>query len=233
MLAIDYRKIDKNDTIYPELFRLRYRVYCDECGFEDPKEYPEMMERDEYDDYAIHFCNTLAGHREMGGTVRMILNSEKGFPIEKHFIIDGRLLPDFERTKIAEISRLAISKSFRRRIGDGILYSEKTELITDKNKLHIKNRRENEKNFASGLYRCIYKESLKRGLTHWYAAMTEGLCSLLTRQGYVWHPIGPKINYHGYRQPYIAVIAENAEGARRNFKLSNTTFPGLKKKILK
>ena len=222
MFAIDYRKIDKNDAIYPELFRLRYRVYCDECGFEDPEDYPEMMERDEYDDHAIHFCNTIEGHREMGGTVRMIFNSEKGFPIENHFIIDQKLVPAFERTKIVEISRLAISKSFRRRIGDGILYSEKTVDITRKNNLRLKERRQNEMNFALGLYRCIYKESLKRGLTHWYAAMTEGLCALLTSQGCVWHPIGPRINYHGYRRPYIAVIAENAEAARRNFRLPKT-----------
>ncbi len=219
MPAIDYRKIDKNDTIYPELFRLRYRVYCDECGFEKPEDYPEMMERDEYDDHAIHFCNMVEGHREMGGTVRMILDSEKGFPIEENFIIDPELVPAFERARIAEISRLAISKSFRKRVGDGILYNEKIMRTTDKNKLYLEERRKNEKNFASGLYRCIYKESLRRGLTHWYAAMTEGLCSLLTSRGHVWHPIGPRINYHGYRRPYIAVISENAEAARRNFRL--------------
>ena len=221
MLAINYHKIENYEERYPELFRLRYRVYCDECGFENPEDYPEMMERDEYDDHAIHFCNMIEGHREIGGTVRMILDSEKGFPIEKNFIIDPELVPAFERTKIAEISRLAISKSFRKRIGDGILYSEKNVQITDKNKLYLekrrKDRRKNEKNFASGLYRCIYKESLKRGLTHWYAAMTEGLCSLLTSRGHVWHPIGPRINYHGYRRPYIAVITENAEAARRIF----------------
>lgn len=219
MLAINYHKIENHDERYPELFRLRYRVYCDECGFEDPEDYPDMMERDEYDDHAVHFCNTIDGHREMGGTVRMILYSEKGFPIEKNFILDPQLLPTFDRTRIAEISRLAISKSFRRRVGDGILYSEKVVRITDKNKLYLKDRRKNEKNFALGLYRCIYKESLKRGLTHWYAAMTEGLCSLLTSRGCIWHPIGPRINYHGYRRPYIAVIAENAEAARRNFRL--------------
>ena len=217
MPAIDYQKIDKNDANYLELFRLRYRVYCDECGFEDPEDYLEMMERDEYDDHAIHFCNTIEGHREVGGTARMILHSEKGFPIEENFIIDPQLVPAFKRTRIAEISRLAISKSFRKRIGDGILYSEKTVRITDKNKLYLDNRRKNEKNFTSELYGCIYKESLRRGLTHLYAAMTEGLYSLLTSWGYVWHPIGPRINYHGYRRPYIAIIAENAGAARQNF----------------
>ena len=183
------------------------------------------MEQDEYDDHAIHFCNTIEGHREMGGTVRMIFHSEKGFPIEKNFIIDPQLIPAFERSKIVEISRLAISKSFRRRIGDGILYSEKNMCTTNKNRLKLKDRRENEKSFALGLYRCIYKESLRRGLTHWYAAMTEGLYSLLTSRGCVWHPIGPRINYHGYRRPYIAVIAENAEAARKNFRLHKPAYP--------
>jgi N-acyl amino acid synthase of PEP-CTERM/exosortase system len=219
--AIDYRKIDKNDTIYPELFRLRYRVYCDECGYENTEDYPDMMERDEYDEHAIHFCNMIEGHREMGGTVRMILDSEKGFPIEKNFIIEQELLPPFDRNKIAEISRLAISKKFRRRASDGILYSDKIVDITYKNNIYRNERRQNEKSFASGLYRCIYKESLTRGLTHWYAAMSEGLCSLLTSRGCVWHPIGPRMNYHGYRRPYIAVIAENVEAARHNFRLPN------------
>ncbi len=142
---------------------------------------------------------------------------KKGFPIEKHFIIDKKLLPAFDRTRIAEISRLAISKSFRRRIGDGILYSEKIELITDKNKLHIKNRRENEKNFALGLYRCIYKESLKRGLTHWYAVMAKGLHYLLKSRGIIWHPIGPSQDYHGWRRPYVAEISENVKSVASTF----------------
>jgi N-acyl amino acid synthase of PEP-CTERM/exosortase system len=176
------------------------------------------MECDEYDDHAIHFCNTVGGNREMGGTVRMILDSEKGFPIENNFFIDQEQLPYFERSRIAEISRLAISKAFRRRAGDGIIYSEKLVDITSRNTIYKKDRRRGERNFTLGLYRCIYKESLKLGLTHWYAAMSEGLCALLTSRGCVWHPIGPRINYHGWRRPYIADIAENAEAARRNFR---------------
>ncbi len=218
MLTVNYHRIERHDERFPDLFRLRYQVYCNQCGFEDPANYPDMIEQDEYDDYAVHFGKTIAGDYAMDGTVRMILYSEMGFPIEKNFIIDPLSLPAFDRSRIAEISRLAISKDFRRKKGDGILYTQKKVDFTDKNSLYKKKSRQKNINYALGLYQCIYQESLKRGLTHWYAAMTDGLYYLLTGIGCVWHPIGPKMNYHGWRRPYIAVIAENAEAASRNFR---------------
>ena len=219
MLAINYNKIENHDERYPDLFRLRYQVYCDERGFEDPLDYPDMIERDEFDDHSVHFCNSLEGSDEMIGTVRMILYSGKGFPIEKNFILEEQLLPTCDRTKIAEISRLAISKALRRKAEMRVFHSDKVVSIAGRNGMSIKNRQQKEKNYVLGLYNCIYKESLKKGLTHWYASMTEGLCSLLSSMGCVWHPIGPRINYHGFRRPYIAVIGENAEAARRNLRL--------------
>ncbi len=222
MHTISYHKIQSGDSRYTDLFRLRYRVYCDECGFEDPLDHPDMMERDEYDEHSVHFCNLLEDNdnNELIGTVRMILDSEQGFPIEKHFLIDEKLLPDFKRSKIAEISRLAISNKFRRRIADKILYSKKVAGFTRKNGVYRKERLRLDRNLTLGLYHYIYHESLKRGLTHWYASMTDGLCSLLSSKGCVWHPIGPRIDHHGFRRPYIASIAENAGAARRNLRLN-------------
>jgi len=46
------------------------------------------------------------------------------------------------------------------------------------------------------------------GLTHWYAVMAKGLYLLLKKMGILFVPIGPEINYHGLRSPYLGSIED-------------------------
>jgi len=189
-----------------EIFRLRYQVYCLECGFESPEDHPEKMELDEYDEYSCHFCATVEGTGEVIGTARIILPSPIGFPIERHCQFDSDR-PQINPAYIGEISRLAISKDFRRREIDKMLYSQKDVNLSEVRSVYLERRRF-ESFIVAGLYQCIYHESRNQGLTHWYAVMVKGLWSLLRRWGVFWLPIGPEVDYHGLRAPYLAKIAE-------------------------
>ncbi len=93
----------------------------------------------------------------------------------------------------SEISRFAVSKAFRRRLGDNKWADQ--ELI----------RQEDERrlipNLTLGLIRSLVEMSAEHGITHWSAAMEPALLRLLTRLGIHFTNAGPLIVYHGRRQP--------------------------------
>lgn len=185
-----------------DVFKLRYRIYCEERGFEKPEDHPGGVERDCYDDHSVHFA-AINGDSGVVGTARIILDSTDGFPIEKHCTIDAGRLPA-ERSKLAEISRLAVSRDYRRRAEDHFIYDGEGECPPDFTPNLADRRRRHE--IVIGLYKCIYVESKRRGLTHWYTAMSRGLYLLLDRMGIPFEPIGPVVDYHGIRTPYLGHI---------------------------
>ena len=225
MLEFHFQKVEKDDERLLDLYKLRYQVYCNECGFEKPEDHPGEMEKDEFDDVATHFCAFVQETKEIIGTARIILPSAKNFPIHKHFAIDKKKIAAIDSSKVGEISRLAISKDFRRRAIDKALYAEEKVDIRD-HKVYKQRRRQFELALVAGLYRCIYLESMALGLTHWYAVMAKGLYYLLKSRGIIWHEIGPKQNYHGWRQPYVAEISENVRSATIHYPEFMTSPPG-------
>ncbi len=85
------------------VFRLRHDVYCLRDKLLDARDYPEGIERDEFDEKAIH----IAAYNRKGeivGAVRLIKNSELGFPTEKEFHLEKRM-SKVPHDKMAEISR--------------------------------------------------------------------------------------------------------------------------------
>ena len=111
-----------------DIYRLRYKVYVEEWHFEKPENHPGGVETDEFDKNSIHFA-TRDENKRIVGTVRLILYSQSGFPIEKYCQLT-KGTNGIPREKIAEISRLAISKNFRRRAEDRYIYGPDEERRT-------------------------------------------------------------------------------------------------------
>ena len=139
--------VDKvlDDSGLKEIYRLRYKVYVEEWGFERPENHPDGIEIDEFDKNSIHFA-AKDNSKNIIGTVRLILNSQVGFPIEEHckLNINKDELPrnhlaeisrlaisknkdELPRNNLAEISGLVISKQFRRRAEDKFIYGPEEE----------------------------------------------------------------------------------------------------------
>lgn len=208
MCCFDYEKIAFTDERINEVFRLRFKVYCLECGYEDPCDYINRFEMDDYDAFSTHFCACERKSSKIIGTARIILPSKLGLPVFKHFSVDNDLFPVDDPDRVGEISRLAISKEYRRRTVDEAIYGASVvNLMDEREKRNWRKRYAND--LVTGLYHCVYAESIKLGLTHLYAIMSDGLYSLLLRWGLVWHQIGPALDYHGIRRPYVALIDEN------------------------
>lgn len=216
------------------VYKLRYKVYCEEWGFEDPEKYRDRQETDEFDKNAVHFM-AIDDSGKAVGTVRLILFSPDGFPLEKHCDINSSD-EGIRGEDTAEISRLIISRAYRKRTEDTFIYGSDEERriidVYDRSSNHylnnnprrsddrygygrpsngrLRNEMEAEKRnrheLVTSLFKAVYHESKRRGLTHWYAVMTKGLVILLNRYGIRFRAIADPVDYHGIRTPYLGEI---------------------------
>lgn len=215
-----------------KVYCLRYLVYCVEHSWLDPAEYPEGQERDEFDARALY---TVLIHRRTGdvvGAVRLVLPDRDvgitslpifGIASEESWPLLGRL----PAQTTAEISRYAVSKTFRKRIGE--------EAYADINYFGLSApdmERRLMPHVTLGLLRGIAKLSVEHGFSHLVAVMEPALLRLVSRLGLRFEPVGPLVAWHGTRQPCFAVISEQhhlVREANADFYkviVSNGTQPG-------
>lgn len=207
--------------ILEAVYRLRYQVYVIEWGFESPVDHPGGLEKDGYDEHSRHFYAYTGAEDNVIGTARIILGSEGTFPIEHHFNICD-FPPDTARHQVAEISRLAISKEFRRREIDQVIFSNGDIQLKELEQYQAQmkgleyERRKCEHELIRGIYLLTYHESVKLGLTHWFAVMAKGLQIILKRWGIPFEQIGPAKDYHGVRAPFLLSIKNLEDHLEKN-----------------
>ena len=207
MLGFKFLQVDDNPDLLQETFRLRYAIYCHEAEFLDDTEYPDEIESDIYDAHSIHFA-ALNKANQVVGTLRLIFDSELGFPLEIHCPNYDKSQIQFPRAQLAEISRLAVSKDWRRRKNDG-LYGMTSYHSDAGNEIpaHIQQQRKRPV-IVFGLYKLLYLESKRRGITHWYAAMEQKLNITLRKFAFEFEPIGPEHDYYGPVIPFLGKISD-------------------------
>lgn len=198
-----------------ESYRIRYQVYCEERGFLNPADYSNLQESDEYDAHSIH---VLACHRngETAGAARLILHSPLGFPCQSHCAFDDAFsyLKNPVSPRLAnygEISRLVVSRMFRRRARDTYYGGEPRDV--DGRDCQARNQRASGATPAmgpeimGGICKYFFHESKRLGVTHWLIAVEPALHALVTRMGWPFMPVGPEVDYFGPVRPYLAEAA--------------------------
>jgi N-acyl amino acid synthase of PEP-CTERM/exosortase system len=200
--------LDKEDELMQEIYELRFQVYCNECGYLPPANYPDGREVDEYDADAVHFC-VFNLKNELVGYVRLVHPAASGvFPFQTHCpdLLEGVTLP--EPSKSVEISRLMVRQDYRRRRGDmlsGVSANfDDAEQGTEK--------RDHSPQILLSLYRQIYKYSRKNGIQYWYAAMESSLALVLTRMNFGFRQVGLLTDYYGPVAPYLAAVNDTEAG---------------------
>jgi N-acyl amino acid synthase of PEP-CTERM/exosortase system len=195
-----------------EAYRIRYAVYCDELGFEDPQDHPDRLERDPFDAHALHALLQHQPSGEFVGCVRLILASADDphaqFPFERfcHRALQqdlsshGRL----GRAVIGEISRLAVRSDFRRRSGErqhpvGLMESLDRR---DRQGRVPEAHRRLFPFIAPTLYLTGAAMALERGLSQAYVMMEPRLARHLRRYGIMFEQVGNVVDYHGQRGPF-------------------------------
>jgi N-acyl-L-homoserine lactone synthetase/ubiquinone/menaquinone biosynthesis C-methylase UbiE len=89
-----------------KVFRLRYQVYCVELGVEPEND--SGLQRDVYDEYAVHFL-ALDENDKPVGTLRAVPNNPLGFPMEADFPLKDYMGAN-GILRAVEGSRFAIAK---------------------------------------------------------------------------------------------------------------------------
>jgi len=208
----------------PELkeiaYQIRFKVLCEEQripGF-DQTSYPEKLEKDDFDDRALH---AVVKHRPSGqfvGTVRLVLPDvsapDKPFPVESYTHLDIEYLKNHNvsRLETAEISRFLVIKEFQRRKGD--LFQEldenkeKTENNTEDNFPAKHRDRRVSANITLILMAAVVQMSVKSNTENWLSFISPALNRLLSQSGMDSVPIGPLIECHGLRQPFFARMTD-------------------------
>lgn len=113
-----------SNALKDEVYRVRHQVYCEDLAFEPVR--PERRETDEHDANALHLLMRSVKTGEFIGCTRIVrpppADPHYRLPFEKtcataldRSIIDPEKLP---RHRIAEVSRLAVIASYRRRKGE-------------------------------------------------------------------------------------------------------------------
>jgi len=190
---------DEDEELRDAAFRLRYQVYCIENPFEDPADNPDGRERDAYDARADHCLLLHLPSHTWAGAVRLILPNraapEHSFALQE--VCFDPIISDPERfpvLEMGEISRLCISKFFRRRQGDSLFPANNNPETNGDSRRVIPN-------MTLGLFEGLVRISLERGIWYLCAVMEPTLLRLLARLGMHFELIGPLVDYHGRRQP--------------------------------
>lgn len=186
-----------------EVYRIRYKVYCEELNYESTTKFPDGLETDVYDARSIHY---LLKHRPTGvyaGCVRAVLpqaeNTIGTFPSENvcpsHFSLIGR-----SRKNFCEVSRLAVPSGFRRRKGEsntpeGIVFSpsDTSEHRGQKRQFPL---------IALSLYWIAFSISLSLNLDG-LTLMEPRLARHLRRSGIISELIGDLVNHRGKRGLFV------------------------------
>ncbi|WP_197495753.1 PEP-CTERM/exosortase system-associated acyltransferase [Acidihalobacter yilgarnensis] len=194
------------------LQHLRWSVYCDELGYEHPKNCPGQREGDEYDEMSVHLYIT---HRESGaiaGCVRVIaaesLPEGIALPLEVAYqlSLEQPDLAGIPRQNLFEISRLAIATTFRRRRSDDAL-SQEYGLLSD-----VAQARTNFSYLAVLLYSAVIALGESYGFAHACAMMQPRLVRLLSRSGLLFRQLAPLIEHHGQRAAYFSSLSDATTG---------------------
>lgn len=174
-------------------YKLRYRIYCEERGYEPRQCFPSGHERDGADEQAVHF---LVRDRNSGGwiaTMRLVLPGPTPFPIRANCTLGGHGSAAIPWNRCAEISRLGIIRN--RPSGGGIVP------LGESGATSIPARWVPEITF--GLLRAAYNYCLQRGLDHCLWMSTSGLVRMFNRYHLPMRPIGEPCEFRGMRQPFI------------------------------
>lgn len=215
------------DELRMQVYMLRYQVYVLETQFETVDDCESLVhedgsityfERDEFDAHSDHY---LLRHRRTGSyaaTARLILPSPGDpmglFPMEKHCHLeaDKQVLDPLIRSRLSEISRFAVSKDFKKRLGEqgtqtGVAENVDVYFEPDERRVlpHI----------SLGLFAAVMRMIYQHKLTHSYAVMEPALHRLIGRFGVIFNPIGPKTDYHGIRIPCLGTVDEALPNIKR------------------
>lgn len=165
-------------------FRLRYRVYCLETGYENPAQFPNREERDRYDPHAVHFLLRRPQVAESIGALRLVLPVDGSLPVDEHGILSADTRRLIEAGGVAEVSRVCHLR------GDGVPGGRSAALPDDPGVLFR-------------LLRAAFFYSLETDIERLLFLIRPAMARMIGRMAIPLERAGDGCDHRGVRYPYI------------------------------
>jgi N-acyl amino acid synthase of PEP-CTERM/exosortase system len=201
-----------SEELRRNVYRIRHAVYCEELGYEPIRE--DGLESDAFDECSIHCLLQAVNSGEYIGCVRVVLTDpndrEHPLPFETlcrekvdRSVVD---LSTLDRTRIAEVSRLAVIARYRRRRG------ERTVAVGIDDSDFGTPDRPRFPYIAAGLYLGMIAQARRHGIDTLFMLTERRLAKQLTRLGVGLRTIGQPIEHRGLRYPSMMSVQEVIDG---------------------
>lgn len=185
-----------------DIFRLRYKVYCEEKEFLPRDDYHDGMEYDEFDEHAVHLVVHGDGSMPVGYMRILDGSGPSGYPLFSHGLTVGSDFTVPPEGGAIEISRMIVRSDYRhefRPVTDGFSAADSLPDPKARNASDL---------VQFKLLRMTYHHTLRNDLRWVYAAMEPTLHRKFRMMGIPFHPIGPTGSYFGEVRPYAMDIRE-------------------------
>lgn len=190
-----------------ETYRIRYRVYCEEFGYEPAEHFRNHMETDGFDPISTHCLITHLASGMPAGCVRICPGSVNGVdqPLPFDLCCADSLYPEAmarvtaPRDKMSEASRFAVDGAFRRRSGEALTrFGEIASLdLSDMERRTFPL-------ISLALLLAAAAIANLLGRPYVFSVMEPFLPRLLNRSGVAFLRMGQDVHHHGLRAVYLA-----------------------------
>ncbi|SBT10187.1 conserved hypothetical protein [Candidatus Accumulibacter aalborgensis] len=200
------------DELRAENYRIRHEVYCRELNFEPIR--PEGLEADAEDNRSVHCLVQSVTTGQYVGCARLVLvdpdQAQAQLPFENtcratldRSIVDPMTL---DRSRIAEISRLAVISSYRRRQG------EQNRPISLSEEDFGTATRPRQPYLALAVYLGLLALARHYGIATLFVLTEPRLAKNLSRLGVRLETIGGEVQHRGARAPSMMSVDEIVGG---------------------
>ncbi len=194
------------DELKRTAYRIRHDVYCRDLAFEPLR--PDGMETDRYDAHAVHCLLKTISSQEYVGCIRLIFarrdEPDLLLPFEQacartidRAIVDPLRMP---RDRIAEVSRLAVVSSYRRRKGEAKVAASISQHdfgSADQPRFPY---------IPVGLYLSVIAQARRHGIETLFMLTEPRLAKHLSHLGVDIHRIGGPVEHRGQRVPSMLSV---------------------------
>lgn len=197
-----------DEKVKQDAYKLRHDVYVKEFGFED---IAGDVEKDDYDDRSLSCVIYHVKTGKAAACIRVIPAEQTLLPVEKYcseYLFHDRFsIIANDRSRMCEISRLAVAKEFRKR---------PKEFLSP-----IGSPDGEERTFPLLSAACFLSAMIVSFLydtPNGIAVMETFLPRITKRVGIEFETIGNELNYHGLRTPYFVTYGNIMDKLQDDYK---------------
>jgi N-acyl amino acid synthase of PEP-CTERM/exosortase system len=185
-----------------DVFRLRYRVYCEEKGFLSASDYPDGLETDEFDETSTHMVVHGDGSEPKGYLRLVECADQRQLPMFAHGMATDEEFPIPAPGGAVEMSRMMVSSEYRKKLrspDDGFPASATLLDPPARNASDL---------IQLKLLRLAYQRAVEINARWLVAAIEPTQGRKLGMLGCPNRPIGPVGDYYGSVRPHATDLRE-------------------------